>query len=940
MKKLIKIMKEKLMKKNHILSLILAVMMLVSVVFPTGIYAEEITEQEPVEVVAVEETVAEEPAVEELAAEEPAAEEAAVEEPAVEEAAEEEPAAEEPAAEEPAAEEPAAEEPAAEEPAAEEAAEEEPAAEEPATEEPAEEEPATEEPAVEEPAAEAPVTEKAAQEAVFENGYVRIQAGTVAYKEASKKEEAGSFSASAVVYAFVVSRVENEANNWLRITFDTASEDGLKSAYVQFKDVRVLSEAETAQLVAELGNTARQYQDNPLPVVSFQPAAEVVEETEEEAVVAPSADASTALPVFTVQPQNVTVPLNGKVTFTANAGDATYQWQYSTDGATWKNLKNGTTYTGADTNSLSFSLNAYRATCQYRVIASNAGGETPSVVVTATIGADAPKFTVQPQSVTAALNGKVTFTANAGDVTYQWQYSTDGTTWKNLKNGTTYTGADTKSLSFSLNAYRATCQYRVVASNAGGETPSVVVTATIGADAPKFTVQPESVTVALNGKVTFTANAGDVTYQWQYSTDGTTWKNLKNGTTYTGADTKSLSFNLNAYRATCQYRVIASNAGGETPSAVVTATIGGSAPEFTVQPESVTVALNGEVTFTANAGDATYQWQYSTDGTTWKNLKNGTTYTGADTNSLSFKLNAYRATCQYRVIASNASGETPSAVVTATIGADAPEFTVQPESVTVPLNETVTFTADAGDATYQWQYSTDGATWKNLKNGTTYTGADTKSLSFKLNAYRATCQYRVIASNAGGETPSAVVTATIGEAAPEFTVQPESVTVRLNETVTFTADAGEVTYQWQYSTDGATWKNLKNGTTYTGVDTKSLSFSLNAYRATCQYRVVASNDGGETPSDVVTATIDNKIVVDDVTYEAITATTCKVFSYAGSAASLVIPSEIEGMTVVEIGEEAFMGNATLTSIDLPNTITVIRARAFKNCSNLSEMKNH
>ena len=79
------------------------------------------------------------------------------------------------------------------------------------------------------------------------------------------------------------------------------------------------------------------------------------------------------------------------------------------------------------------------------------------------------------------------------------------------------------------------------------------------------------------------------------------------------------------------------------------------------------------------------------------------------------------------------------------------------------------------------------------------------------------------------------------------------------------------------------------------------------------------------------------IVVNDVTYQKLTDTTCLVKSYAGSATSLTIPDKIEGMTVTEIGEEAFMDNKKLVSIDLPDTITVIRARAFKNCSNLSDM---
>ena len=102
--------------------------------------------------------------------------------------------------------------------------------------------------------------------------------------------------------------------------------------------------------------------------------------------------------------------------------------------------------------------------------------------------------------------------------------------------------------------------------------------------------------------------------------------------------------------------------------------------------------------------------------------------------------------------------------------------------------------------------------------------------------------------------------------------------------------------------------------------------------------MVTDGNGVSTTSNAVTVTIVTNYVVDDVTYEPITSSTCKVVSYSGSAKILVIPETVEGMTVTEIGEEAFMGKEFLTCIDLPDSITVIRARAFKNCSNLSEMK--
>jgi len=160
------------MKKNRVLSFILALTMMVSLVFPADIFAEGEFESAPDAVESVEETVS----VEEAPVEEPAAaEEAPAEEPApVEEAPVEEPApAEEAPVEEPApVEEAPVEEPApveeapVEEPApVEEAPAEEPA---PVEEAPVEEVPAEEVPAEESAPAEEAVTEETSEDEALE----------------------------------------------------------------------------------------------------------------------------------------------------------------------------------------------------------------------------------------------------------------------------------------------------------------------------------------------------------------------------------------------------------------------------------------------------------------------------------------------------------------------------------------------------------------------------------------------------------------------------------------------------------------------------------------------------------------------------------------------------------------------------------------------------
>ena len=54
-------------------------------------------------------------------------------------------------------------------------------------------------------------------------------------------------------------------------------------------------------------------------------------------------------------------------------------------------------------------------------------------------------------------------------------------------------------------------------------------------------------------------------------------------------------------------------------------------------------------------------------------------------------------------------------------------------------------------------------------------------------------------------------------------------------------------------------------------------------------------------------------------------------------ATVTVPEKVSEKTVVVVGEEAFMDDEYLEAIDLPDTIVVIEARAFKNCTKLAKM---
>ena len=62
-----------------------------------------------------------------------------------------------------------------------------------------------------------------------------------------------------------------------------------------------------------------------------------------------------------------------------------------------------------------------------------------------------------------------------------------------------------------------------------------------------------------------------------------------------------------------------------------------------------------------------------------------------------------------------------------------------------------------------------------------------------------------------------------------------------------------------------------------------------------------------------------------------------ITAYKGNATALVIPSTIDGYTVVAIGNGAFRGNVKLAAVMIPDTVTKIEDSAFSGCTGLTSM---
>ncbi|MBR3979284.1 MAG: hypothetical protein IKJ94_06650 [Oscillospiraceae bacterium] len=181
---------------------------------------------------------------------------------------------------------------------------------------------------------------------------------------------------------------------------------------------------------------------------------------------------------FTVEsPEDVTANPNDIVELTANAtGDnLSYCWQKSNDGETgWYN----TTIEGCKTATLKVPAVKYNDVYYRCVITDNTSG-TKKITEPAKITLNGPKFTLQPENVTAANNtvAQLNVEATGDGLSYCWQKSNDGQSgWYN----TSMTGCKTPSLEVTAVKYNDV-YYRCVITDAYGQkATSQIVKVTLG----------------------------------------------------------------------------------------------------------------------------------------------------------------------------------------------------------------------------------------------------------------------------------------------------------------------------------------------------------------------------------------------------------------------------------------------------------------------------
>ena len=208
--------------------------------------------------------------------------------------------------------------------------------------------------------------------------------------------------------------------------------------------------------------------------------------------------------------------------------------------------------------------------------------------------------------------------------THQWQSGPSQTSWTNIS------GATSLNLSFSTNLTQTTYYQRVdFETNSSTTKYSNVATVFVFPVLQPGTITPSTQTINYNTPVTLSLTGtsggnGSYSYQWQTSSDGINFQNinLANASSYTTPNEIYVSY----------YRVVVTSAGIHVNTNIATVNVSPVLLPGILTPALVNIA-SGTSPGTISANPATgggcngsysYQWQSSTNGTTFTNITGAT----------------------------------------------------------------------------------------------------------------------------------------------------------------------------------------------------------------------------------------------------------------------------------------------------------------------------
>jgi hypothetical protein len=310
-------------------------------------------------------------------------------------------------------------------------------------------------------------------------------------------------------------------------------------------------------------------------------------------------------------------------------------------------------------------------------------------------------------------------------------------------------------------------------------------------------------------------------YRWQSSSDGNIWDTISGATSPTyvltvaqaGLYVRAQVLGSKSSTVPTAYTIVATT----TNTAVVpTLSITNSVAPAVTGAWTVGTSISASTGTWSTSGTYTYQWQSSSDNSTWSDIASATSSSYTLTSSEGSKY------VRVQVINTSTAGSGVAySVARSKVGA--PFNTTLPAITgTIKIGSTQTVSTGTWSNTptgysYQWQKSADGISWINLSGETASTYVPTFDV--------ANLRIRV-SVGAGNAVETATVTTAVvsGFLAPQATAIPVVTgTKTVGQTLTSSSGTWPGTsdsyvYQWQRSSDsGVTWTNISGATASTYV---------------------------------------------------------------------------------------------------------------------------
>jgi hypothetical protein len=361
-------------------------------------------------------------------------------------------------------------------------------------------------------------------------------------------------------------------------------------------------------------------------------------------------------PVIIDQPRSQDVAAGSTVSFGVSASGTeplVFQWQFN-----GTNLVDGGRISGATTATLTLSDVRTNDAGTYGLLITNEVSAVPSTVATLVVGLP-PAIAKQPANQEIVVGGIARFSATvtgSSPLLFQWQYN-----GANLVDDDRITGGNTTTLVINNAQTHDTGNYSLIVTNRYNAITSSVATLMVGRP-PQMVTPPANQEGPAGTNINFSVDAAGtspLSYQWRKNNT-----NLVNNSRISGASAPTLSIaNLQPADAG-NYQVIVTNRFGTNTSPVATLMVLGP-PVIIGQPASQTVALGSNANFTLLAtGTPPLGYQWLVNGS---DLKEGTKFSGANSNTLGVGNVTIDDLANYTVIVTNSLGRATSDVARLTV---------------------------------------------------------------------------------------------------------------------------------------------------------------------------------------------------------------------------------------------------------------------------------